>query len=185
VAEDLTLRFETLVAIALVFIPFSLTSIGGGGAIVAGIQHEAVIVHSWVNSREFLDLFAVSRAAPGPGMMLATVIGWRVAGWLGALVATLALFLPSSLLCYAVFKLTNTHRQKRWHRAMREGLAPVGIGLIIAGIIALFRLSNGGTVAVLIVSVAAAIFYKFPQFPVLGVLVLGGSIAAILSVIAG
>ena len=128
------MRFDTLVAIALVFIPFSLTSIGGGAAIVAGIQHETVTVHAWVNSREFLDLFAVSRAAPGPGMMLATVIGWKVAGWLGAFVATLALFVPSSLLCYSVFKLTNHHRDKKWHRAMREGLAPVGIGLIIAGV---------------------------------------------------
>ncbi|MGH7004042.1 MAG: chromate transporter, partial [Alphaproteobacteria bacterium] len=98
------MRLETLVTIALVFIPFSLTSIGGGGAIVAGIQHETVVVHAWLNSRDFLDVFAVSRAAPGPGMMLATVIGWKVAGWLGALVATLALFIPSSLLCYCVFK---------------------------------------------------------------------------------
>jgi chromate transporter len=181
VAEGLTLRLDTLIALALVFIPFSLTSIGGGSAIVAGIQHETVVVHGWVNSREFLDLFAVSRAAPGPGMMLATVIGWRVAGWLGALIATFALFVPSSLLCYAVFKLTNAHRRKRWHRAMREGLAPVGVGLIIAGIIALFRLSNGGVVAVVIISLAAAIFYMFPRFPVLGVLTLGGLGAAMLS----
>lgn len=174
------LRFDTLVALALVFIPFSLTSIGGGSAIVAGIQHEAVVVHQWVNSREFLDLFAVSRAAPGPGMMLATVIGWRIAGWFGAFIATLALFVPSSLLCYSVFKLTNHHRQKRWHKAMREGLAPVGIGLIVAGIIALFRLSNGGLLSFLIVGLAAAIFYWIPRFPVVGVLVLGGISGALL-----
>ncbi|SFJ41317.1 chromate transporter [Phyllobacterium sp. CL33Tsu] len=173
------MRFDTLIAIALVFIPFSLTSIGGGSAIVAGIQHEAVTVHGWVSSREFLDLFAVSRAAPGPGMMLATVIGWRVAGWLGAAIATLALFVPSSMLCYAVFKLTNNHRQKRWHRAMREGLAPVGIGLIIAGIISLFRLSHGGPSAIAIIGLAAAIFLWMPRFPVLGVLVLGGLVAAL------
>lgn len=175
------MRFDTLIALALVFIPFSLTSIGGGSAIVAGIQHEAVVVHQWVNSREFLDLFAVSRAAPGPGMMLATVIGWRIAGWLGATVATLALFVPSSLLCYCVFKLTNHHRQKRWHRAMREGLAPVGIGLIVAGIIALFRLSNGGVQSVAIVSMAAAVFYWVPRFPVVGVLVLGGLVGALIT----
>lgn len=179
------MRFDTLIALAVVFVPFSLTSIGGGSAIVAGIQHEAVIVHQWVNSREFLDLFAVSRAAPGPGMMLATAIGWRIAGWLGALVATLALFVPSSLLCYSVFKLTNNHRQKRWHRAMREGLAPVGIGLIVAGIISLFRLSNGGVQAIVIVSLAAAIFYWFPRFPVLGVLILGGLAGALLSGLPG
>jgi chromate transporter len=174
-------RFDTLVAIALVFIPFSLTSIGGGGAIVAGIQHETVSVHAWVNSREFLDLFAVSRAAPGPGMMLATVIGWRVAGWLGALVATLALFVPSSVLCYSVFKLTNNHRDKKWHRAMREGLAPVGIGLIIAGVLSLFRLADGGIVAILIAGLSCAILFWAPRFPVLAVLALGGLTAVLAS----
>ena len=168
------MRFDTLVAIALVFIPFSLTSIGGGAAIVAGIQHETVSVHAWVNSREFLDLFAVSRAAPGPGMMLATVIGWKVAGWLGAFVATLALFVPSSVLCYSVFKLTNNHRDKKWHRAMREGLAPVGIGLIIAGVLSLFRLADGGVIAFVIAGLSGAILYWAPRFPVLGVLALGG-----------
>lgn len=176
------MRFDTLATIALVFIPFSLTSIGGGGAIVAGIQHETVAVHSWLNSRQFLDVFAVSRAAPGPGMMLATVIGWKVAGWLGALVATLALFLPSSLLCYSVFKLTNMHRGKKWHRAMREGLAPVGIGLIIAGIIALFRLADGGMLAAVIACLAAAVLFRHPGFPVLGILVLGALIAAVVSI---
>ncbi|MEP7454028.1 chromate transporter [Phyllobacterium sp. SB3] len=176
------MRLETLTAIALVFIPFSLTSIGGGGAIVAGIQHETVVVHAWLNSREFLDVFAVSRAAPGPGMMLATVIGWKVAGWLGALIATLALFIPSSLLCYSLFKLTNMHREKKWHRAMREGLAPVGVGLIIAGIIALFRLADGGNLAVVIASLAAASLLWCPRFPVLGVLVLGALVATVVSI---
>ncbi|MBB3145938.1 chromate transporter [Phyllobacterium trifolii] len=175
------MRFDTLVAIALVFIPFSLTSIGGGAAIVAGIQHETVTVHAWVNSREFLDLFAVSRAAPGPGMMLATVIGWKVAGWLGAFVATLALFVPSSMLCYSVFKLTNHHRDKKWHRAMREGLAPVGIGLIIAGVLSLFRLADGGVTAFVIAGLSGVILYFAPRFPVLGVLALGGLAAMLAS----
>ena len=76
--------------------------------------------------------------------MLGTLIGWKVAGWAGAIVATLALYLPSSLLCYGVLKATNAHRDKKWHRAAREGLAPVGTGLVIAGVIAIFRLSGGG-----------------------------------------
>lgn len=172
------MRDDLLIGLALVFIPFSLTSIGGGGAIIAGVQNEAVNVHAWISASDFIHLFAVSRAAPGPGMMLATVIGWKVAGWLGALVASLALFVPSSLLCYTVFRLTNTHRQKKWHRAMREGLAPVGVGLIIAGVISLFRVADGGVLAVMIASLAGAILYWIPKFPVLILLILGGLGAA-------
>lgn len=125
------MRDNLLINLALIFIPLSLTSIGGGAAIIAGAQVQTVEVYRWISEPEFVHLFAISRAAPGPGTMLATAIGWEVAGWSGALVATLALFLPSSLLCYIVFRATNAHREKPWHRIMREGLAPVGTGLIL------------------------------------------------------
>ena len=101
------MRDDTLIALVLVFVPLSLLSIGGGSAIIAAIQHEAVVVRGWIDSREFINLFAIARAAPGPGTMLGTLIGWKVAGWAGAIVATLALYLPSSLLCYGVLKATN------------------------------------------------------------------------------
>ena len=169
------MREDNLLALVAVFVPFSLMSIGGGSAIIAGIQNEAVTVQGWVTPREFIDLFAISRAAPGPGLMLATLIGWKVGGWLGAIGATLALFLPSSLLCYAVLKMTNAHRDRKWHRAVRQGLAPVGIGLMIAGALSIFRVSGGGAVAALIAISSTAILVWLPRFPAVGVLCLGGA----------
>lgn len=174
------MRDNLFVNLALVFIPFSLTSIGGGLAIIAGLQNETVNVHGWITEADFIHLFAVSRASPGPGTMLATALGWKIAGWTGALVASLAFFLPSSLLCYTVFRLTNTHREKQWHRVMREGLAPIGTGLIIAGVITLFRLADGGIPALTIAGLSCALFSWKPKFPVLIVLVFGG-LAAILA----
>lgn len=168
------MRDDVLTGLALVFIPFSLTSIGGGAAIIAGIQTETVNVHGWLTEAEFVHLFGVSRAAPGPGTMLATVIGWKVSGWLGALVASLALFLPSSLLCYATFRFANNHREKKWHRIMREGLVPVGTGLIAAGTISLFRIADGGMFSVAVACLSCTLLYRFPTFPVLLVLALGG-----------
>ena len=91
---------DVLLALLAVFVPLSFASIGGGTSILAGIQHQAVDVHHWVTSREFVDMFAISRVAPGPGSMLTTLIGWHIAGWSGALVATLALCSPSWLLCW-------------------------------------------------------------------------------------
>ncbi|MGH6861697.1 MAG: hypothetical protein ACRECY_15705, partial [Phyllobacterium sp.] len=69
------------------------------------------------------------------------------------------------------------------HRAMREGLAPVGIGLIIAGIISLFRLAGGGVLAAVIAGLAAAVLTWYPRFPVLVLLLFGGSIAAAVSLV--
>ncbi|MBW6424973.1 chromate transporter [Rhizobium sp. XQZ8] len=173
------MRDNLFVNLALVFIPFSLTSIGGGIAIISGLQNEVVNVHGWITETEFVHLFAVSRTSPGPGTMLATALGWKIAGWSGAAVASLAFFLPSSLLCYAVFRFTNTHREKQWHRVMREGLAPVGTGLIIAGIISLFRLADGGLLALVIAGLSCALFFWKPKFPVLIVLALGGALAVL------
>lgn len=138
------MRENALWPLIAVFVPFSLVSIGGGPSIFAAIQHQTVDVRHWADAREFVDLFAISRAAPGPGSMLATLIGWKVAGWAGALTATLALFLPSSLLCFFVAKVWARYRGRAWSTMIEEALAPIGGGLILAGVLAIFRVSGGG-----------------------------------------
>jgi chromate transporter len=136
--------FKALLALALVFAPLSLLSIGGGASLLAEIEHQSVGVHAWTTPREFADLFAISRAAPGPGTMLSTLIGWKVAGLSGALAATLALYLPSSLLVYGAARLWGRRRGSVWHAAIERGLAPIAAGLILAGGIAVLRVSPGG-----------------------------------------
>jgi len=100
-------------ALIAVFVPFSLVSIGGGISVMAGIQHEVVDVRHWVTPRDFVDLFAISRAAPGPGSMLSTLIGWHMMGWTGAIITTLSLFVPSSRLAAGRRRLDPAHRRRR------------------------------------------------------------------------
>ena len=137
-------EIRRLFALALVFAPLSLLSIGGGASLLAEIEHQSVAVHAWTTQREFADLFAISRAAPGPGTMLSTLIGWKVAGWAGAFTATVALYLPSSLLVYGAARLWGRWRGSVWHTAIERGLAPIAAGLILAGGIAVLRVSPGG-----------------------------------------
>src|SRR5947209_6502272 len=137
-------EIRTLLALTLVFAPLSLLSIGGGASLLAEIEHQSVSVHAWTTQREFADLFAISRAAPGPGTMLSTLIGWKVAGLAGALTTTLALYLPSSLLVYGAARLWGRWRGSIWHTAVERGLAPIAAGLILAGGIAVLRVSPGG-----------------------------------------
>lgn len=172
------MKDENLVGLLAVFVPFSLLSIGGGASIIAGIQTEVVGARGWITAREFIELFAISRAAPGPGTMLATLVGWKVAGWTGAIIASLALFLPSSLLCYAIFRISNVHRERAWHRSMREGLAPVGTGLIIAGIVSLLRLSETVLLSTGLALGAGALLLLFPRLSPIVLIVGGGCIAA-------
>src|SRR3954453_13268370 len=85
---------DTLIALGLVFAPLSLLSFGGGNVVIADIAQQAITVQGWTSAREFADLFALSRAAPGPGSMVAALIGWKAAGITGAVVATLAFMCP-------------------------------------------------------------------------------------------
>lgn len=157
------MRDDPLLALAVVFVPFSLVSIGGAMGIIPGIQHEVVDVRHWLSPREFVDIFAVVRGAPGPGSMLVTVIGWKVAGWMGAIVATLALYVPSSLVCYGVARIWNRNRGKRWHRALERGLAPIGAGLMLAAVISLVRILDPAAISWIVIAAATLAFALLPR----------------------
>ena len=163
-------------ALIAVFVPFSLASIGGGISVMAGIQHQAVDVHQWVTPRDFVELFAISRAAPGPGSMLTTLIGWHVMGWTGAIIATLSLFLPSSLLCYGVALVWRRYRGHRWHTALEKGLTPVGVGLLLAGVVSILRIGGGGLLSWVVAFGAAGLMTWRPKLHPLLVFALGGAI---------
>jgi len=169
---------RTLVALLFVFVPLSLVSIGGGPAVFAEMQHQAVTVHGWVTQRQFVDLFAISRAAPGPGALLATLIGWQAAGWPGALVVSLAFFLPSSIVVYVAACFWNRLRGSTWHRAVEDGFVPIAAGLVLAGALAI--LQSGGTdplAGVIALGVATCRLWR-PNFHPLILLGLGASVFA-------
>ena len=154
--------WRNLLALVLVFGPLSLFSIGGGASLLAEIEHQSVTVHHWTTHREFADLFAISRAAPGPGTMLSTLIGWKVAGWTGALTATLALYLPSSLVAFGVSKMWGRWRGSPWHGAIERGLAPIAAGLVLAGGLAVLQAAGGAAVWVA-AAVSTAVLLARPQ----------------------
>ncbi len=165
------MRDNIYVTLIVLLAPLSLASIGGATGIYAPLQHETVETLGWITQREFIDLFAVSRLTPGPSSMLAPLIAWKVAGLAGATVAMIALYLPSSLLCYGVARVWEKHRGKPWHRACEAGLTPVAAGLVFAGVAALLRIAGSGpmTWATLII-VAGLLTWKpkLHPFPLLG-----------------
>src|SRR6201982_3409152 len=169
-------EIRRLLALALVFAPLSLLSIGGGASLLAEIEHQSVTVHTWTTQREFADLFAISRAAPGPGTMLSTLIGWKVAGWAGALTATVALYLPSSLLVYGAARLWGRWRGSIWRTAIERGLAPIAAGLILAGGIAVLRVSPGGPAVWVAAIVATVLLLRWPRLHPLVLFASGGAL---------
>lgn len=121
-----------LAEIAAQFFVLSLLSIGGANAIIPEIQLRVVETHHWMSDDDFAQLFALSQAAPGPNVLIVSLVGWKVAGVLGGVVAMLAMSGPSSLLTYAVAHAWERWRDAPWRIAIQRGLAPVTVGLLLA-----------------------------------------------------
>lgn len=158
-----------LVQLAMLFGGLSLLAVGGGTAVLPDMQRAAVAQH-WMTGREFLDLYALSRAAPGPGSLIAALIGQRLAGVPGAVVATLAMLLPSCLLVYVLGRLWHRLREASWRAMAERGLAPVGIGLSYAAALVLMRDTEHAPGAVALTAAATVLLSatRVPPVPVLG-----------------
>ena len=146
-----------LLALILVFAPLSLLSFGGGQAIVADMQHQVVDVRHWISGPEFADLFALSRAAPGPSTLIAALIGWQVAGFLGAVVGTLAIYIPSSFVVYGAVRWWHASKDSPWRAAFERGLTPVAVGLVFAGALAVLQAAHVNAVQIFTVIVVTGL----------------------------
>jgi chromate transporter len=122
----------TLGRLFLMFALISIMAVGGGNAVVPEMQRQVVDLNHWMSSGQFVGLFAIAQASPGPNMLISSLIGWRMAGLPGALVCTLGMCLPSSLLTFSVARLWVRIGGSPWRRAMERGLAPVTLGLVLA-----------------------------------------------------
>ncbi len=120
------------VTLALVFARLSLLAFGGGPTVLPEMARIAVTVRHWITAREFVALFALAQAAPGPNLMISTLIGLRVGGVGGALAATLGMIGPSALLTALSVLVWDRFRTARWRRVVQAGLVPVTVGLAAA-----------------------------------------------------
>ena len=91
---------DRLWILAVDFLMLSLLTVGGATTMLPEMHRNLVEVQGWMSSEEFAQLFALAQAAPGPNVLVISVFGWKAAGVAGALVATLAMILPSCLLTY-------------------------------------------------------------------------------------
>jgi chromate transporter len=167
-------------ALASIFGELSVLAVGGVAPVLPEMQRQLVDVHHFMDRTEFAALFALAQAAPGPNMMVSTLIGWRVAGPAGALVATGALIGPSSLLTFATAHAWHRFRDRPWRRVIQAGLTPVTVGLVAAGAALLAVATTTGLVTGLITLATVAVVLRTRLHP-LWMLALGALLGAVLS----
>ena len=159
--------------LAWTFAMMSLFAVGGANSAIPEMHRVAVDVNHWLTDKQFTDVYAIAQLSPGPNVLIVTLIGYSVAGILGALVATLAMCVPTAVLALIVSRFLTRSSQSRWPSIIQAALVPLSIGLMGASGFILARTSDRTVVAVL-VTVGAAVLASVTKLNPLWMLVAGG-----------
>jgi len=122
------------------FAGMSVMLFGGGYVFIPMIQEVVVTANGWVTQTEFIDGIAMGQITPGPILISATFIGFKVAGVAGALVATVGIFLPPALIMVAATNGLERIKHSPLLQAALRGVRPAVIGMIFAAAVVI-----GGT----------------------------------------
>ena len=164
-----------ILTLALTFGVMSLFAVGGANSAIPEMHRVAVDVHHWLTDKQFADVFAISQLSPGPNVLIVTLIGYGVGGLGGALVATVAMCLPTALLAYGVSRFLNRSSHARWPSILQTSLVPLSIGLMAASALVLAETSDRTWVAILVTG-AAAVLAASTRLNPLWLLLAGGCV---------
>jgi chromate transporter len=148
---------ETLVRLAMAFSALSILGFGGGKGIIPQMQDDAVNQFHWVTSEQFAQFYTIGKLVPGPTTIFGALVGYRASGYVGAVVATAALFLPSSILVMFAGAAWQRFSASRWKDVVSAGLAPVVIGLVWSSVFAIGKGTVKAPAAIAIALVVTAL----------------------------
>lgn len=171
----------TFLGLAWTFLKVGFVFFGGGFVLVPILHQTLVEGLHWLTAREFLDGVAISNLTPGPIAVLATFAGYRVQGVMGALVATLALFLPALILMSLLSHFYSRLKELSRAQDLLAGLSPVVVGLILGAAVLLAPGALHGVGGICLCALALLLLLRFQWHPafVLGLGALGGILGVV------
>jgi chromate transporter len=145
----------------LFFLKAGALTFGSGLVIVPFLQQGVVQEHGWLGEREFLVAVAIGMISPGPVVITATFVGYLVAGFGGAVAATVGIFLPSFLLILIAAPILRRHRANRNVQGFVKGAYAAAIGTILGACVLLGRIAIGDWLTILIGVVSLAVLFRW------------------------
>ncbi len=145
---------------------------------IAFIQDQVVGQFGWLTPREFIDGLALGQLTPGPVLMIAAYVGYKVGGTPGAAVAATAAFLPSFIIMLVILPALDRVRKLAWMRAVMKGMGPAVIGVLAVSLIRLAPAALPDPIAVVIFAAAliALVIFRASAFK----LMIAGAILGVL-----
>lgn len=157
------------------FSSLSLMSIGGGNTVLPEMHMRAVNGYHWLTDGQFADIFSISQAAPGPSILIVSLVGYAaglkvagvLGGVLGGVLATVAMILPAALLMYLVTLSWKRAEKSKWRVAVEKGFAPLTVGLVLATSLVMSRAADHDWRAYLLTAIATVIFVRTDVNPLI------------------
>lgn len=132
-------KLLTIWKLATIFLRVGTVTFGGGFVMIPQIETDIVEVHHWMDHQTFADGMAFGQITPGPVLITATFIGFRVAGPVGALTTTIAAFLPSFVMAIIAGASLNRFRTNFLVQSFLAGVAPAVVGMLAAAGVSLAK----------------------------------------------
>jgi chromate transporter len=165
--------------LALTFLKIGATLYGSGYVLLAFLHDDFVVRLGWLTDQQLLDAVAVGQFTPGPVFTTATFIGYLVGGLSGAILATVAVFLPSFVFVAIVYPLVPRLRASPWASAFLDGANAAAVGLMAAVV---WQLGTSSVIDALTAALALASAALLIRFRVNSAwLVLGGGAVGLLA----
>jgi chromate transporter len=162
-----------LIHLALSFALLSILAVGGGTAVLPEMQ--SLLAHQFsIDHTKFVHIYSIGQLAPGPNMLMVLVIGYQLAGLIGAGIVLLSFFLPSSILCFYIGRLWNRFGESPWRRAIQNALEPISLGLMASGVYAVGKASIVSPITLALALITFYLILKTKLNPVFLILGSGG-----------
>jgi chromate transporter len=157
----LNINTAVLTKLFMTFAGMSVFLFGGGYVFIPLMQNTVVQGTGWLTPQEFVDAIAMSQIMPGPIVLSTVFIGYKVAGLLGAVVATIGIFLPPGILMIAATHVLNRIKQSALIKAVLCGVRPAIIGMIASAVIAVAMTAQHHWVSLVIFAAALLAQLRF------------------------
>jgi chromate transporter len=159
----MTSTLQTVLHLLWTFSQLSVLGFGGGKGIIPQMHADAVTRYNWVTSQQFTQFYTIGKLVPGPTTIFAALVGYAATPGrplLGATVATVGMFVPSSVIMIAFDALWERFSASPWRTIVARGLAPAIVGLVWSSVLTLARGAPTSAVAYALTAIVVLLMFR-------------------------
>ena len=151
-------KLKKILTLLTTFLRIGAFTFGGGYAMIPLVQREVVEKHKWISDEDVLEVIAIAESTPGPiAINMATFVGYRVAGFFGALAATFGVVFPSFVIIYAISFILRQFEENTVVKYAFAGIRAGVLALLCKSLYSMYKKVNKHIFAYILMAAAFAV----------------------------